>query len=137
MRMPLTQIQRFKKGSDSYSLYRTGVSLHSHTMHSKESLRRLPLYIDKFPIGGYILERELGRLHLYHGWNFDFAKYYWTPPLSPREAYALESGVIEKDLGLNPLVSLSDHDNIGAGLQLRMLGSTEGVPISVEWTAPF
>jgi len=137
MRMPLTQIQRFKKGSDYYSLYRSGVSLHSHTMHSKESLRRLPLYIDKFPIGGYILERELGRLHLYHGWNFDFTKYYWTPPLSPREAYDLESKAIEQSLGLTPLVSLSDHDNIEAGQHLRLLGPTQNVPVSVEWTAPF
>lgn len=137
MSLPLTRIQRHKAGSSLYSSYRSGVSLHSHTMHSKESLRRLPTYIDKFPIGGYIVERELGRLHLYHGWSFDFTKYYWTPPLSPREAYELESQTIEKSLGLSPLVSLSDHDNIEAGLHLRMLGPTQDVPISVEWTAPF
>ena len=137
MRTPLTQIQPFKKGSDYCSLYRSGVSLHSHTMHSRESLRRLPLYIDRFPIGGYILERELGRLHLYHGWNFDFAKYYWTPPLSPREAFELESNAIEQSVGLNALVSLSDHDNIEAGQHLRLLAATQDVPISVEWTAPF
>jgi hypothetical protein len=34
-------------------------------MHSKEYLGRLPSYIAKFPIGSYILEREIGRLHLY------------------------------------------------------------------------
>ena len=134
---PLTAVQRFQAGSSHYSSYRSGVSLHSHTMHSKERLGRLPTYIDKFPIGGYIIERELGRLHLYEGWNFDFKKYYWTPPLSPREAYELESGVIEKQLVLQPLVSLSDHDNIEAGQHLKMLGPTRDVPISVEWTAPF
>ena len=106
-------------------------------MHSKERLGRLPLYISKLPIGGYILEREIGRLHLHEGRTFDFNKYYWTPPLSPREAYELESGAIEKSLGLNPLVSLSDHDNIEAGLHLRLLEATQNVPISVEWTAPF
>jgi len=106
-------------------------------MHSKERLGRLPGYIAKFPIGGYIIERELGRLHLYQGWSFDFNKYYWTPPLSPREAYELESEVIEKQLGLSPLVSLSDHDNIEAGLHLRMLEATRNVPISVEWTVPY
>ena len=136
MSTPLTTAERFKAGSSHYSSYRSGVSLHSHTMHSKERLSRLPTYIDKFPVGGYILEREMGRLHLYHGWNFDFTKYYWTPPLSPREAYELESGVIEKNIGLNPLVSLSDHDNIEAGLRLRLLDPTQNVPISVEWTAP-
>ncbi|HUL35713.1 MAG TPA: hypothetical protein VL128_17655 [Candidatus Eisenbacteria bacterium] len=137
MKSPLTVVQRFQAGSSHYSSYRSGVSLHSHTMHSKERLNRLPTYIDKFPIGGYILERELGRLHLYHGWNFDFTRYYWTPPLSPREAYELESKPILQSLGLQPLVSLSDHDNVEAGLQLRMLDETKDVPISVEWTAPF
>ena len=133
----VTLIRRFKKGSNFPPSYCCGVSLHSHTMHSKERLGRLPTYIAKFPIGGYIIERELGRLHLYKGWNFDFNKYYWTPPLSPREAYELERGVIERKLGLRPLVSLSDHDNIEAGLHLRMLGATREVPISVEWTMPY
>ena len=136
MTEPVTQIQRFKKGA-AFSSFRSGVSLHSHTMHSKERLGRLPAYIAKFPIGGYIIERELGRLHLYKGWNFNFNSYYWTPPLSPREAYELESAIIEKDLGIKPLVSLSDHDNIEAGQHLRMLGATRDVPISVEWTAPY
>ena len=81
MSMPLTQVQRFKPGSSHYSTYRSGVSLHSHTMHSKERLTRLPTYIERFPIGGYIIERELGRLHLYHGWNFDF-----TNTIGPRRS---------------------------------------------------
>jgi hypothetical protein len=106
-------------------------------MHSKERLSRLPLYISRLPIGGYILEREIGRLHLHEGRIFNFNQYYWTPPLSPREAYELESGSIEKKVGLQPLVSLSDHDNIEAGLHLNMLEATQNVPISVEWTVPF
>jgi hypothetical protein len=137
MNKPVTQVRRFRKNAHFTPSYCSGVSLHSHTMHSKERLGRLPAYIAKFPIGGYIIERELGRLHLNKGWNFDFNKYYWTPPLSPREAYELESAVIEKELGLNPLVSLTDHDNIEAGLHLRMLDATRGVPISVEWTVPY
>ena len=132
---PVTQVHRFKKNTNFPSSYCSGASLHNHTMHSKERLNRLPAYIAKFPIGGYLIERELGRLHLYKAWNFDFNKYYWTP-LSPREAHELESTVIEKDLGLKPLVSLSDHDNIEASLHLRMLGPTRDVPISVEWTVP-
>ena len=34
-------------------------------------------------------------------------------------------------------MSLSDHDNIEAGMHLRMLEGTASVPISVEWTVPF
>jgi len=116
--------------------FRTGISLHSHTMHSKEYLGRLPSYIAKFPIGSYILEREIGRLHLYEGRNFNFNKYYWTPPLSPREAYELESSQIQ-NVGLRPLVSISDHDNIKAGMHLKLLEGTASVPVSVEWTVPY
>ena len=48
----------------------------------------------------------------------------------------MESSQISK-LGLRPLISLSDHDNIEAGMHLNMLGGTACVPISVEWTVPF
>jgi len=106
-------------------------------MHSKEYLGRLPNYIARFPIGSYILEREIGRLHLYQGRIFDFKKVYWTPPLSPREAYELERKQIEEKLGKKALVSLSDHDNIEAGLRLRLLEGTRLAPVSVEWTVPY
>ncbi len=133
----LTRVHKFGSSGIESRLFRSGVSLHSHTMYSKEHLGRLPQYIDKFPIGGYIIERELGRLHLYHNWNFDFTKLYWTPPLSPREAYELEKGQICKELQLAGLVSLTDHDNIEAGLHLRLLQETALTPVSVEWTVPF
>jgi hypothetical protein len=133
----LTRIYRYKQRVSGFPRFCTGVSLHSHTMHSKEYLDRLPGYIAKFPIGSYIIEREIGRLHLYHNWNFDFTKVYWTPPLSPREAYELECKQIEQRLGLNALVSISDHDTIEAGLHLRLLEKTRRAPISVEWTVPY
>ena len=132
-----TLVHRFDRRTAFAGPFRSGVSLHSHTMYSKEYLGRLPTYIAKFPVGGYIIERELGRLHLYQHWNFDFNKIYWTPPLSPREAHKLESEQIERQLGLEALVSLSDHDSIEAGMHLRMLGGTASVPVSVEWTVPF
>ena len=132
-----TTTYRVKSRHRDFSHCRTGVSLHSHTMHSKEYLGRLPNYIAKFPIGSYILEREIGRLHLYQGRIFDFNKMFWTPPLSPREAYELESRQIEEQLGRKALVSLSDHDNIESGLHLRLLEKTQRSPISVEWTVPY
>lgn len=132
-----TQIHKFQKLPRQFLHCSTGISLHSHTMHSKEYLGRLPHYIAKFPIGSYILEREIGRLHLYEGRIFDFKKVYWTPPLSPREAHELESKQIEEQLGLSALVSLSDHDNIEAGLRLRLLEKTRPAPISVEWSVPY
>jgi hypothetical protein len=132
-----TQIHRFKARSRQFPHGRAGISLHSHTMHSKEYLGRLPSYIAKFPIGSYILEREIGRLHLYEGRIFNFKKVYWTPPLSPREAYDLESKQIEERLGRKALVSITDHDNVEAGSRLRLLEKTRRCPISVEWTVPW
>jgi len=132
-----TVVHRFDERTAYAGLFRSGISLHSHTMYSKEYLGRLPTYIAKFPVGGYVIERELGRLHLYQKWNFDFSKIYWTPPLSPREAHKLESEQIRSRLGLRAMVSLSDHDNIEAGMHLRMLEGTASVPIAVEWTVPF
>lgn len=131
-----TQIYRFKARTRQFAHCRAGVSLHSHTMHSKEYLGRLPTYIAKFPVGSYILEREIGRLHLYEGRIFNFNKVYWTPPLSPREAHELESKQIEERVGRKALVSITDHDNIEAGSRLRLLEKTRRCPISVEWTVP-
>jgi hypothetical protein len=137
MSKPRTKIYRFQGRLSKFSHCCTGISLHSHTMHSKEYLGRLPGYIAKFPVGSYILEREIGRVHLYEGRIFNFNKIYWTPPLSPREAYQLECKQIEEKLGRPALVSISDHDSIEAGLHLRMLEKTKRAPISVEWTVPY
>lgn len=136
MKTAQTQVSRLGSSAKEIAHCRTGVSLHSHTMHSKEYLGRLPGYIAKVPIGGYILEREIGRAHLYQGRIFDFKKVYWTPPLSPREADELERQQIEKR-GLAALVSLTDHDNLEAGKHLRMLPERSRTPISVEWTVPY
>lgn len=67
----------------------------------------------------------------------DWNRIYWTPPLSPRQAYDLEAGQIQT-LGLEPLVSLTDHDDISAPVHLNAIPELAGrVPISVEWTFPF
>jgi hypothetical protein len=136
MRASRTQVHRWAGLTTRLEQYRTGISLHSHTMHSKEYLGRLPGYIRRFPIGSYILEREIGRLHLYEGRIFEFKKVYWTPPLSPREAHELERRQIEKT-GFTALVSLTDHDNLEAGEHLRLLPERSRAPISLEWTVPW
>jgi len=131
-----THVLRFRKNLDR-SPWRSAVSLHSHTMHSREYLGRLPEYISRIPVASYFIEREVGKAHLYRHTIIDLRRVYWTPPLSAREAYGLEAGQIEEKLGLAPLVSLTDHDNVEAGLHLSMLQETSHVPVSVEWSAPF
>ena len=132
----VTTVQKYREPGQFTHKYRSGVSLHSHTMHSREFLGRLPGYIRKTPIASFFIEWELGRMHLYTGRAVDFKKVYWTPPLSAREAHELEREQIAQRLGLQALVSLTDHDTVEAGLHLRMLPGTAGVPVSVEWSVP-
>jgi len=131
-----THVLRFRHNVE-LDRWRSAVSLHSDTMHSREYLGRLPEYISRIPIASHLIEHEVGRIHLYRHAIVDFRRVYWTPPLSAREAYRLEAGQIEQELGLAALVSLSDHDNVEAGLHLSMLQETSEVPVSVEWSAPY
>ena len=131
------QVIKYEPGLQPDKYFRSGVSLHSHTMHSREWLGRLPTYISRLPIISWIVEREVGRYHFYKGGIVNLRRAFWTPPLSPREALALEEQQIESVLGLRALVSLSDHDNIEAGMHLHVVPETSSVPISVEWSAPY
>lgn len=104
--------------------FRTGVCLHGHTLHSEECLWFLPRYLSRIP----------GAARLTH--HIDFARAFFTPPLAPACAFRLERAQIA-GLGLRPLVSLTDHDNIEAGLQLQAAALGEEAPVSVEWTVPY
>ena len=114
--------------------FRAGVSLHSHTMHSRESLGFLPDFVDRVPMLGSEVRRLVSRYEAKTGKRADFSTAYWTPPLPGREAYQLERRQVEH-LGLAAFVSLTDHDNIEAGTQLQLVD--QRAPISVEWTVPF
>jgi hypothetical protein len=71
-----------------------------------------------------------------HGIKIDWARSFWTPPLTPKLAFDLESAQIEK-LGIGALVSITDHDSIQAPLLLRSVPSARHIPVSLEWTAPY
>jgi hypothetical protein len=57
--------------------------------------------------------------------------------LTPRAAYEIERNQIEEKLGLDSMVSLTDHDNIEAPLNLRLLREGKRIPLSLEWTVPY
>lgn len=113
----------------------TGVSLHSHTMHSRERLAFVPRYAHRVPLLSWEFDRQSRRYEAFHGKPPDFSTAYWTPPLPSWEAFEVERRQIEDVLGLSALVSLTDHDNIETGCQLQIL--EREIPISVEWTIPF
>jgi len=110
----------------------TGVCLHGHTMHSEECLSFLPRYLHHVPGVSQIVSRYEGGPRP----AVDFSRAYWTPPLTPASALRVERQQIAK-LGLRPMVSLTDHDNIEAGLALQVTADSREVPVSVEWTVPY
>ena len=116
--------------------YATGVSLHSHTSSSEESLQFIQQMGMSFP-GVAGLQRHYERLcRERHGITLDFERANWRPPLLPRMAYEVEALQIQR-LGLYPLVSLTDHDTMEAAVLLRNVASSRHIPMSVEWSVAF
>jgi len=116
--------------------FRTGVSLHSHTNQSHETLDFLANFGNQYPWMRPLLARLEQRSERMHGVRIDYAASYWTPPMTPKLAFDLERRQIEK-LNLAPMVSITDHDNIKAPMLLRTVPSARQIPVSVEWTAPY
>ncbi len=117
--------------------FRSGVSLHSHTMFSEESLEMVPRYTGKVPFLGAAIRRQEAEYSAKASSPFDFNRAFWTPPLTPRQAYRLEEKQIQRLLQLSPLVSLTDHDDTRAAPLLRVMNRFRYAPISTEWTIPF
>jgi hypothetical protein len=116
--------------------FRTGVSLHSHTNQSHETLDFLANFGNQYPVMRPLLARLERRSEQMHGIRVNYAASYWTPPMTPKLAFDLESRQIEK-LDLASMVSISDHDTIQAPMLLRTVPSARQIPVSVEWTAPY
>ncbi|MGA2538607.1 MAG: hypothetical protein ABSF53_21545 [Terracidiphilus sp.] len=116
--------------------FRTGVSLHSHTNQSTETLDFLANLGNQFSVLRPILSRMERRSEDLYGVRINYAAAYWTPPMTPRLAFDLERGQIEK-LDLGAMVSITDHDTISAPMLLRTVPSARQIPVSVEWSAPY
>jgi hypothetical protein len=125
------------KEPDAPRSFRTGVSLHSHTNHSRESLRFILQYARKSRLLEVALRLRSNWCAQTTGVMPDLRRGYWTPPLPARAAFELERGQIENALDLDSFVSLTDHDNVDAPLLLRVVPEMRDVPISTEWTLPY
>jgi hypothetical protein len=131
--MTETKFTCFWREPDAGRTYQTAVSLHGHTNRSKEGLHFIPQLANRFPMLHAALEKQCQRSTI----PVDFTKAYWTPPLSPMRAYETERNQIRDLLGLQSLVSLTDHDNIEAPTMLRAVAETAHIPVSLEWSIPF
>lgn len=123
-------------GEDAWAKSVTGVSLHSHTSVSKESVGILFEHGARNGLISWVLDRERDRYFRRYGKPLDFNRVYWTSPVTPLEAYRLECDQISTRLGLRPLVSITDHDDIEANVRLQVIEGGEDIPISTEWTVP-
>ena len=130
----VSYLWREPKAADGF---RTGVSLHSHTNQSKETLDFIAEMSQDWSFLQPIMRWAEGRSHNRTGIRPNYAASYWTPPLTPKLAFDLEERQIENLLQLPALVSLSDHDDINAPMLLRSLPSARHIPVSLEWTVPF
>ncbi len=132
----LRRISYLWKDADSARDYSTGVSLHSHTNQSKETLDFLANFGAEYGWVRKLVNIGETRARQRYGISINYGAGYWTPPLTPRLAFDLESKQIEK-LNVAPLVSITDHDNINAPMLLRTVASARHIPVSVEWSAPY
>ena len=123
---------REPKAPDGYA---AAVSLHSHTMHSREGLDFVPRVLRRAPLAYAALQRIEAWHRREKGRPIPFDRAFWRPPLNPRAAHDLEAAQIRDLLGLRPLVSLTDHDTVEACAELHAIGVE--VPYSLEWTVPY
>lgn len=133
--MKSSRLHFFWRDRSVQSRFRSGVSLHSHTLHSEESLAFIPRYTGGIPLVGHAIRLQEQRFHSQTGRTLDFSRAFWRPPLAPREAYDLEKRQLQDGLDVEALISLTDHDDIQAGSMLRVMDPQ--APTSVEWTIPF
>jgi hypothetical protein len=134
--MPASTISYLWRDRNAAVGFRAGVSLHGHTNQSQETLDFLANFGNQFPIVRLLLTELERRAEEKYGVRMDYARSYWTPPMTPMLAFDLERRQIE-GLGLAPMVSLTDHDNINAPMLLRTVASARHIPVSVEWSAPY
>jgi hypothetical protein len=134
--MATSTVSYLWRDKDATKEFRTGVSLHSHTNQSKETLDFLANLGNQYPAIRPLLARLERRSERIHGLRINYAASYWTPPMTPMLAFDLESRQIE-ELDLASMVSITDHDNINAPMLLRTVPSARRIPVSVEWSVPY
>jgi len=132
---PRTTLRGYAAGVD-WRAFRAAVSLHAHTNHSREVLADLPAYIRRIPVIGPRFDRELDRRQAGDE-TVDFMRGWWHPPVTAREVFESETAQVDRRFGVDSIVSVTDHDEVAAGIELQRLYASRRAPVSVEWTVPY
>jgi len=109
--------------------FRAGVSLHSHTNQSRETLDFIAELSTDWKLLQPLMRWCERRCMRWSGIKPDYVRSFWTPPLTPRLAFDLELGQIEQKLQIPGMVSITDQDNIRAPLLLQVLPATRDIPV--------
>jgi len=136
MNLKNTRLHILREAKNLAPTAKTGVSLHCHTEHSQEMLDFVPHYAEKLPIIAGFWRRARDTYVAREGRAMDFSTAHWSPPLTARAVFDLEKKQIT-DAGLNPIVSLTDHDTIDSTFAIHGSPEESTSPISLEWTVPF
>lgn len=128
--MPRTVIHHYGRTTVTPEAFAHGVSIHSHTSCSKESLEFIPKYARRSGFLGKIMGFAEWQYYSQTGNRLDCSRAYWTPPLSPQMALDLEAQQMQKLFHLPAMVSITDHDNCDAADEFD-------APVSIEWTIPY
>jgi hypothetical protein len=141
--LPSTTLHYLIREPGAPSSFSSAVSLHGHTLYSKESTYFVAGIAKRFRLFNWFVRRQLHKYSQKYGEHqlTDLAeqtrRMWWTSPVSPAEALQVEKKQIVDRLGVRPMVSITDHDTIEAPLQLQMIADNDQAPISVEWTTPY
>lgn len=137
MPVSITNIHEISVSSRPPAGFASAISLHGHTLHSREGMQFIPRIAKRITPLHAAIDNTAKRRGSPGIDDIGWSRVWWTPPITPRQAIELEEAQI-RALGLQPIVSLTDHDDITAPLQLSALPQWSGrIPISVEWTLPF
>jgi len=117
--------------------FKSAVSLHGHTNHSKEGLYFIVEFAGDHSVLRWALGQQEKRARQESAIKLNFWEAYWTPPVPALAAYSLERRQIEERLAIEPMVSLTDHDNIEAPMLLRVVPEARRIPVSLEWSVPY
>lgn len=131
-----TRVRRFGEGQGYIRKFRSGISLHIHTHHSRENLEFVKRICEHSGLLRKLVKDKTSEAAR-NGIKLDFSKAYWRPPLSAEAVFSAEKKQIES-LGLRAMVSVTDHDCIDGAMRLNIVPENRLVtPVSVEWTLPF
>lgn len=137
MKNARTQMWIHERGDAAPRGIDAAVSLHCHTHYSRELLNFIPHYASMIPVVSGLFRSEMDRYLTVHGRTIDFSQAWWTPPATPRQVWEIEARQIEREFGLPAMVSITDHDDIEAGMRLQLIEEAARPPISLEWTVPY